>query len=407
MPNTGMKRKALTQQVLAEENNNDDGCMLSSTSKLVKIHNHDIHHDSSRDDNRKRDNEEEENDGNYGDDDESEYEDDDDGEDEGDGDGDLTTEQHIQLVAAIFEIGLKHSSPSVILENMTQTHELVNSEKVKSKLQKYRNNKKKYKQEFMDEYESFLDRIKSLDSAGVFQGASQQASAMNSVRDTMDPAVLLDRMGSTQTRLLGGDVPGYLTYAVKNERKAKSNATGESSHDGTILSSPLLQKGVMDLVRDFAGVKIPFPKLTDDEKKTPLGIAMTFVMGLFLSMSQHLRRERAGGGVNDGSRGSGNSAIGGNVLDLKLPPVDVGALLASAATSGGVAMVRGPASTAATMAREMGGQHQPQVFEALTALINQQPSMSHLSGDSDCVGSIHYDNNVNSTSSQWGTRRRF
>ena len=57
---------------------------------------------------------------------------------------------HKMFVASIYEIGLKNSSPAVILENMAQKPKTITSERVMSQLQKYRNNREKSKQEFMD-----------------------------------------------------------------------------------------------------------------------------------------------------------------------------------------------------------------------------------------------------------------
>ena len=52
---------------------------------------------------------------------------------------------HRMFVAAIYKAGIKHASPSVIMENMTLSHKAITSERVKSHLQKYRNNEKNRK----------------------------------------------------------------------------------------------------------------------------------------------------------------------------------------------------------------------------------------------------------------------
>lgn len=194
-----------------------------------------------------------------------------------DDDSEWDEELHDRFVSAIFEVGLKNASPAIILENMTQKLDSITSERVKSKLQKYRNSKEKSRDEFMEEYRSFLQRAKAMESAGGFERG----------RANIGPSSLLKMMGSR--RLLGGDLAGYLTFVVTKGKEASH--AGES--DGALLSSRILRRGAEEYVDAMSGSPIPFPILSEDEKKTSLGVAMTFVMGLFLSMSQYLTRERA------------------------------------------------------------------------------------------------------------------
>lgn len=207
-------------------------------------------------------------------------------------------ELHKQLVSTIFDIGLRNSSPAVILENMTEKSKAITSERVKSKLQKYRNNKDKSRQDFIDEYDAFLTRLKALGCAGV---GTQAGSS---------PVALLEMMGCK--KLLGGDAAAFLSYAVMNEQSGlvKSDSTGEGM---TSMSSNLLRKDVAEYVENFSGTGIPFPELTEEEKKTSLGVSMTFVMGLFLSMTQHLMTERA-----EAERLAKEEGVG----NLKQPPLD-------------------------------------------------------------------------------------
>jgi SHAQKYF class myb-like DNA-binding protein len=189
-------------------------------------------------------------------------------------DGDM----HKMFVAAMFEIGLRNASPAVILENMVQKHENITSERVKSKLQKYRNNKEKSKQEFVEEYDSFLHKAQAIE--GVAGGTNISPAS---------PAALLEMMGSNN--LLGGDAAAFLSYVVMKESELRSQV--DSSTEGEVLSPQMLRQGARDYVENFAGTGIPFPLLTEDEKKSSLGVSMTFMMGLFLSMTQHLMKERA------------------------------------------------------------------------------------------------------------------
>ena len=184
-------------------------------------------------------------------------------------------EMHKMFVAAIYEVGLRNSSPAVILENMTQKPKAITSERIKSKLQKYRNNRVKSKQEFMEDYSSFLHRAHAIECAGGAGGT------------VAPPVALLEMMGSS--KLLGGDAAAFLSYAVMKEGEDNQ----EGGTEGSALSTRFLRKGAMDYIENFAGASIPFPELSEEEKKTSLGVSMTFVMGLFLSMTQHLMMERA------------------------------------------------------------------------------------------------------------------
>ena len=129
-------------------------------------------------------------------------------------------EMHKMFVAAIFEVGLRNSSPAVILENMAQKPKTITSERIKSKLQKYRNNRDKSKQEFMDEYSSFLHRAHAIECAGGAGGA------------VATPVALLEMMGSS--KLLGGDAAAFLSYAVMKEGEGNQ----EGGTEGSALSTP-------------------------------------------------------------------------------------------------------------------------------------------------------------------------
>lgn len=199
---------------------------------------------------------------------------------------------HRDFVSSIFEIGLKNASPAVILENMTQKMETITSERVKSKLQKYRSNKNKQKskEEFMKHYGDFLRKIQSIEartSVDEIPGADV---------DVVISAVMEDLVSNNQHAcLLSGDVAGYLSYCVMKEstRKDGKPSNGAAATSSSGLPTNVLRKGAREYVDNYAGCRLNFPVLTDVEKQSSLGIAMTFIAGLFLTMSQHLTRERA------------------------------------------------------------------------------------------------------------------
>jgi len=215
-------------------------------------------------------------------------------------------EQHRDFVAAIFEIGLKHASPAVILENMNQKVETITSERVKSKLQKYRSskNKEKSKNEFMDQYSDFLQKIQSIQEINNMTAMADTAGADPVLLRFLEESACKSSTDPCSLFLSGGDVAGYLTHCVWKEAKQRneSNASlatkalmdeASSVTSTSVLPTNVLRKGARDYVDNYAGCPMHFPVLTETEKKTSLGIAMTFVVGLFLTMSQHLTRERA------------------------------------------------------------------------------------------------------------------
>ena len=73
-------------------------------------------------------------------------------------------------------------------------------------------------------------------------------------------------------------------HQMQNEKRGTKTKTP--------LSSQELQRGAMNYVDTFAGNAIPFPVLTESEKRSSLGASMTYVMGMFLSMTQHIMQER-------------------------------------------------------------------------------------------------------------------
>ena len=162
-------------------------------------------------------------------------------------------ELHRDFVAAIFEVGLKHSSPSTILEHMKK-HSDVTPERVKSHLQKYRLHRQKSKTEFMSNYDSTLGKIKSgeMDSYDI--------GSMNCA-----------------------EVAAHLSHSTSNEHSASANTKEQLYADPNI---KLSVGGSKDSV-------LQLPQLTDEEKKSPLGASMGYLMGLFFALRQQLMNQRA------------------------------------------------------------------------------------------------------------------
>jgi SHAQKYF class myb-like DNA-binding protein len=156
-------------------------------------------------------------------------------------------ELHRDFVAAIFDVGLKHSSPSSIMEHMPK-NELVTTERIKSHLQKYRLHRMKSKQSFMDNYETSLKQFKS--------------NGMD-----VDPK-----------SLKSAEIAAHLSYT--------SIAISETDSED-VDREALLHGGVLQL-----------PILTEDEKKSPIGASMGYMLGLFFSLKQQLYMSRGSEGLD-------------------------------------------------------------------------------------------------------------
>jgi SHAQKYF class myb-like DNA-binding protein len=176
---------------------------------------------------------------------------------------------HRLFVESIYDMGVKHASPAVIMDNMTEEHDALTAERVKSHLQKYRNNKEKSKAEFFQEYESWMQKALTIGAAG---GVASTGTTM-----------IMDMMGSKT--LLGGDMAASLAYTLMAEEQTALD--GKKAAAQRTLAAPDMGRN-----KDITGARIAFPTLTEEERKSSLGVSISHVMGLFYSMTQHLIKER-------------------------------------------------------------------------------------------------------------------
>ena len=175
-------------------------------------------------------------------------------------------ELHRDFVSAVFDVGLKHSSPATILEHMPK-HPQITSERIKSHLQKYRVHRVKSKQDFMSSYEATLNKfkvggmenVKTLSDGEVAAHLSQKA-----MTDVADPSS-------------NGDVPVSQSKAqVKQEPQ-----TPQGGAPSTMGAPPPGHEALM------------LPKLTEAEKASPIGSSMGYLLGLFFSLKKQLLTQRA------------------------------------------------------------------------------------------------------------------
>jgi SHAQKYF class myb-like DNA-binding protein len=172
-------------------------------------------------------------------------------------------ELHRDFVAAVFEVGLKHSSPSSIMEHMKPNPEIT-SERVKSHLQKYRLNRQKSRNEFMASYDSALD---------AFQ------------RHPHDFESEGDHSFSC------GEVAALLTHSIQAE--ASSDSTSKSTHPVVEQHSAQAARNPSSPAQDHDGVStLCLPLLTEEESQSPLGQTFGYLVGMFQTLSLELEMKR-------------------------------------------------------------------------------------------------------------------
>mmetsp|Transcript_3018 Transcript_3018/g.6439 ORF Transcript_3018/g.6439 Transcript_3018/m.6439 type:complete len:1543 (+) Transcript_3018:112-4740(+) len=208
-------------------------------------------------------------------------------------------ELHRDFVSAIFDVGLKHSSPSAIMEHMRPNPD-VTSERVKSHLQKYRLNRQKSRKEFMASYDSAL--------AG-FQKRQQQKEEEGGEDANVDLSIAESRGG-----LSCGEAAALCTHAMMNERagigddsvavpvesQEKESPQRHASVAARSSSSPensgpdvCSTQSVEGLVTEAEGVPtLHLPLLTAEERDSPIGQSFGYLVGMFQTLSQQLELNR-------------------------------------------------------------------------------------------------------------------
>lgn len=179
---------------------------------------------------------------------------------------------HRSFAEAIYDIGVKNASPAVIMEQMSTTDTSITSERVKSHLQKYRNNKEKSKQEFFSEFDAWMQKALTV---GAANGVESYSLA--------PPSSIVNMMGNDS--FLGGEMASFLSYAAMYEDHNELN--GHTEHSNS--------QNVGDYFSSIAstGASVPFPVLTEEERKSPLGVSISHVIGLFYSISKCIMQQRA------------------------------------------------------------------------------------------------------------------
>ena len=185
---------------------------------------------------------------------------------------------HRDFVSAIFDVGLKHASPSTVMEHMPP-HEQITTERIKSHLQKYRLHRQKAKKEFMSSYQQTMEQIHT--DGGV----------------------------NNMTSLASGQVAAHLSYVSEHHPDPETEEPDDSDGVGRVATNEVnhtndeqpkypeetkhTQLQPTPVVPEEPTQDVFYlPKLTEAEKISPIGISLGYLMGLFFTLREQLDAQR-------------------------------------------------------------------------------------------------------------------
>jgi hypothetical protein len=173
---------------------------------------------------------------------------------------------HRDIVAAIFDYGVTHACPSSISDNMQFHPAEVTKERIKSRLQKFRKRRKKEKDEFLVDYDKFLDVAKREDYG-----------------PNLRKLIPLDKV-------YGGKAVALMAHSAMQESRstASINTLGKTSVPEKTATHTTNKYG-------HPAIKMPFPVLTEKEKSSTLGKSLDMTLGLVQHLRNHLLEQRQAG----------------------------------------------------------------------------------------------------------------
>ena len=243
-----------------------------------------------------------------------------------------TEETHRAFVSSVFAIGLKHSSPSALMEIMglsatkartvavaksgpmttgpagsdpaknSSAASVLTVERVKSHLQKYRINKDKSRGEFLASYDTAMERLAEGHQVGSWELATPSPALVA-------PAVREEEMqgylGRPVRKLRSGEAAAVLTRETMAAEERGVRGGGVTRWTDTTVTSAVAARDItpsLPLLSPFAGppggtggagwTALPLPALTDHESRTPLGTSIQLMTGLARSLREELLRSR-------------------------------------------------------------------------------------------------------------------
>jgi hypothetical protein len=161
------------------------------------------------------------------------------------------------------------------MNNMQFHPQEATSERVKSHLQKFRLSRSKEKENFLEDYDKFLDEVE--DS-----------------QDSSSPAAEFDGKICLDKALVGGQSAALLSHLVLKEECV--DGARPSSFSPPSAPFGILEQAFFTHITNQSGyrpsARIPFPELSEHEKSSPLGKSLMHAMGLLGHMGEHLTSKR-------------------------------------------------------------------------------------------------------------------
>ncbi|KAL7577011.1 hypothetical protein ACA910_006759 [Epithemia clementina (nom. ined.)] len=211
-------------------------------------------------------------------------------------------ELHRDFVAAIFDVGLKHSSPSTLLEQMPK-HEQITTERIKSHLQKYRLHRVKSKKEFMASYDASLKKFQAPDTPATSTALSGGQVAGHLTRSVMEGSSIATegkeseeepQHQNTTAQAADAARPAAAATVAAGEQDQQTQLKPKSGNDAKSAGAPAADAVASSSQQQpsLPNETLMLPRLTEAEKKSPIGAAMGYLMGLFFSLKQQLMAQR-------------------------------------------------------------------------------------------------------------------
>lgn len=227
--------------------------------------------------------------------------------------GSWTAEQHRDFACAVFLAGMRTSSPAVILDSLQKGSTEINhyanlsilspatitSANVKSHLQKYRKNKERNLKDFLEGYDSWMQTVKTLTSnlnvprdkdCTVNTWRALNANTVFQLRELMNP----DTLGP-------GEMAAFLSFRAMMHQKKRIKAS--AARETAAITGPQAVKSCHGnyvnksgdengLEKHLAYESVGYPKLTEAEKCSPIGMGLEFTKMLLSTIHAQVERQR-------------------------------------------------------------------------------------------------------------------
>lgn len=229
------------------------------------------------------------------------------------GNWDPTT--HRQFVEAIFASGMQESSPSVIIENMKSKDENITSERVKSRLQKFRTNKEKSVSEFMATYDDAMEKFAKFVKAKEGADFSIQDIELYSSELSRSDKLLSGEVAAALTTIdIHCPSPDFAEVAKMNELERALERPPEVPQRRKraleeIMKNPSEFLTSVGKLGQNSQIAVQFPTLTEEEKRTNTGASIQMVEQLFLRLKNEIIEKRILGSNNALTQGVVNPSM--------------------------------------------------------------------------------------------------